>query len=61
MVEAVTAKIKNYLKDYMGAQAHMANAKLALVNMLSSEAQGMAPASMQLDPYFTRHRSRRCR
>jgi hypothetical protein len=61
MLEGVTAKIKAYLKDYTGAAMHMSNAKLALLNMLSSEAQGMAPASMQLDPYFTRHRCGRCR
>jgi hypothetical protein len=59
MVEGVTAKIKKYLKDYTGAAMHQSDAKLALLNMLSSEAQGMGPASMQLDSYFTRHRIRR--
>lgn len=61
MIEGVTAKIKMHLKDYAGAQLHAAAAMGALKNMRSSEAQGMAPARMKLDPYYTSHRSRRGR
>ena len=62
LVEGVTAKIKRHLKDYVGAMAHAVEAKAALQNMRTSEAQGMAPVEMQLSPYYTGHRARRwCR
>jgi len=61
LVEGVTARIKAHLKDYAGAQLAGVLAKAAVANMRSSEAQGMAPAAMQLDSYYTRHRMRRCR
>lgn len=59
LVEGVTAKIKSHLKDYTGAALHTAAAERALKNMRTSEAQGMAPAQMQLSSYFTRHRRHR--
>lgn len=59
LVEGTIAKLKRHTKDYTGAQLATVDAAAALKNMRSSEAQGMAPAQMQLDPYFTRHRLRR--
>jgi hypothetical protein len=59
LVEGVTGRIKAHLKDYTGATFHATLAKAALQNMRTSEAQGMAPAVMQLDSYYTRHRLRR--
>jgi hypothetical protein len=61
LVEGVTARIKLHLKDTAGAQVHLVMAKAALQNMRTSEAQGMPPAVMQLDDYYTRHRLRRYR
>jgi hypothetical protein len=61
LVEGVVAKIKRHLKDYVGSQLAAADAKAALANMRTSEAQGMGPAHMKLDSYFTAHRRRRCR
>lgn len=61
LIEGVTARIKAHLKDYNGAQFHTVLAKAALGNMRTSEAQGMAPAQMALDSYYTAHRRRRCR
>ena len=59
LVEGIVGKIKAYLKDYAGAQLAMLAAKSALQNMRTSEAQGMAPAQMKLDSYYTAHRRRR--
>lgn len=61
LVEGVTAKIKRHLEDYAGAQLAMLDAKNALANMRTSEAQGMAPAVMKLDSYYTSHRAKRYR
>jgi hypothetical protein len=62
LVEGVTALIKRHLKDYAGAQLAAVAAGAALKNMRTSEAQGMAPAQMRLDSYYTRHRHKRfCR
>jgi hypothetical protein len=61
LVQGVTALIKAQLKDYAGAQLAAALAKAALATMVRAEAQGMAPAQMQLDSYYTRYRARRCR
>jgi len=62
LYEGVVARIKAHLKDYAGATFHAGNAKSALSNMRTSEAQGMGPAQMKLDSYFTRHRARKwCR
>jgi hypothetical protein len=61
LLEGVTAKIKAHLKDYTGAQLHAAAADGALKVMRRAEAQGIAPARMQLDSYYTSHRLRRCR
>jgi hypothetical protein len=60
LVEGVTGRIKAHLKDYVGAQLAFALAKAALQSMLTTEAQGMAPAQMRMDPYYTSHRMRRC-
>lgn len=59
LVEGVTAKIKAHLRDYVGAAYHTGTAKKALDNMLTSEAQGMAPMEMQLPSHYTSHRLRR--
>jgi len=62
LVEGVVARAKAHLKDYAGSAFHLGLAKMALANMRTSEAQGMGPANLQLDPYYTRHRSKRwCR
>jgi hypothetical protein len=61
LVEGVVSRIKAHLKDYNGAQLAGVMAKVGLANMRSSEAQGMPPAAMQMDPYYTGHRMRRCR
>jgi hypothetical protein len=61
LVEGIVAKVKAHLKDYPGAQLAMLAAKSALQNMRTSEAQGMAPAQMKLDSYYTRHRANRWR
>lgn len=62
LVEGTIAKLKRHLRDYTGAQLAAVDAAAALKNMRTSEAQGMAPAQMQLDSYYTRHRSKRwCR
>jgi hypothetical protein len=62
LVEGSIGKIKAFLKDYTGAAFHGVAAKAALMNMRTSEAQGLAPAKMQLDSYYTRHRTKRwCR
>src|ERR1035438_4587926 len=60
LIEGATSKIKAHLKDYPGAQFHMATAEKALNEMRRAEAQGMGPAQMQLSPYFTAYRSRLC-
>jgi hypothetical protein len=59
LVEGIVAKIKSHLKDYAGAQLAMVAAKSALANMRTSEAQGLGPANMQLDGYYTSHRRQR--
>jgi hypothetical protein len=59
LLEGVTAKIKRHLKDYLGANEHDKQAGAALALMVGAEAQGMDKARMQLDPYYTSHRSRR--
>jgi hypothetical protein len=59
LVEGIVAKIKRHLKDYAGAQLASIDAKNALANMRTSEAQGMAPAQMKLDDYYTAHRRKR--
>jgi len=61
LLEGVVARVKAHLKDYNGAQLAGVLAKAALGQMRKAEAQGMAPAAMQLDSYYTRHRMRRCR
>lgn len=61
LIEGVTAKIKAHLRDYNGAQLHMASAIGAVKIMRNTEAQGMAPASLTLDSYYTAHRRSRCR
>jgi len=61
LLEGIVAKIKAHKEDYTGAQLAMLMAKSALANMRTSEAQGMAPAQMKLDDYYTRHRRQRCR
>jgi hypothetical protein len=62
LIEGVTARIKAHLKDYKGVETHTALAAAALKNMRSSNAQGMGPAQMKLDPYYTRHRMKKfCR
>jgi hypothetical protein len=62
LIEGTVAKIKRHLKDYAGAQLAAADAKMALANMRTSEAQGMAPAQIRLSSYYTAHRRKRwCR
>jgi len=61
LIEGVTAKIKAHLRDYTGAQLHQAAAGIALKVMRGSEAQGMAPAVLKIDSYYTAHRRRRGR
>lgn len=62
LIEGAVARIKRHLKDYVGSDRAELAAKNALHNMRTSEAQGMAPAQMQMDAYFTRHRAKRwCR
>ena len=59
LLDGIVAKIKAHLKDYAGSQLAMISAKNALANMRTSEAQGMGPAQMKLDSYYTSHRSKR--
>lgn len=59
LLEGVTARCKGHLRDYAGASFHTALAKSALQTMRGAEAQGMAPAQMQLDRYYSGYRSRR--
>lgn len=59
LVQGVTALIQAHLKDLPGAQFAALLAKSALKTMRGAEAQGMAPAQMQLDPYWTRYRAKR--
>ncbi len=62
LIEGVNACVKRHLKDYVGAEMHAREADKALKGMRRTEAHGMAPARMQMDSYYTRHRSRRfCR
>jgi hypothetical protein len=62
LIEGAIAKLKRFLKDYTGATLAEAAAKTALQNMRTSEAQGMSPATMRLDRYYTAHRLKRtCR
>jgi hypothetical protein len=61
LFEGVCARIKAHLKDYEGAEYSLALAGAALQTMRRAEAQGMAPAQMKLDSYYTSHRMRRCR
>lgn len=61
LVEGVTGKILAAKGDYMGAEMHAKDAQTAVGIMAMTEAQGMAPAQMQLDPYYTSHRMRRGR
>lgn len=59
LVQGVTALIKAHLKDLPGAQFAALLAKSALKTMRGAEAQGMAPAQMQLDSYYTSYRAKR--
>jgi len=59
LIEGVVARIKRHLKDYPGAQLAAAAASDALKTMRRAEAHVMGPAHMQLDSYFTSHRSKR--
>jgi len=61
LIEGIVARVKRHLTDYAGSDRAEAAAKSALKNMRTSEAQGMAPAQMALDRYYTAHRRRRCR
>ena len=56
LVSGVEAKIRRHLKDLAGSQLAAAEAKAALANMRTSNAQGMAPAQMKMDGYLTSHR-----
>lgn len=59
LMEGICARAKAHMKDYAGASFHTALAKSALQTMRGAEAQGMAPAQMQLDRYYSGYRSRR--
>jgi hypothetical protein len=59
LIEGVIAKLLRYGKDYAGAQLAMVEAKNSLGLMRRTEAQGMAPAQIKLDSYFTSHRRSR--
>lgn len=62
LVEGVVARARAHMKDYAGAAFAAGLAKAALANMRTSEAQGMGPAQLQMDSYYTRHRRNRwCR
>jgi hypothetical protein len=61
LVEGATSRIKAHLKDYNGAVLHRKWSEEALVTMRGAEAQGMGMAKIELDPYYTAHRSGRCR
>lgn len=61
LIEGVVSKAKRHLKDYAGAQLAAVDAKNALLNMRTSEAQGMPNARLTLGSYYTRHRLRRVR
>jgi hypothetical protein len=62
LIEGATAKIKRHLKDYVGSETHKREAAEALAGMRRAEAQGLAPAQLQLGSHYTRHRSKRyCR
>jgi hypothetical protein len=58
LIEGATAKIKAHLKDYTGAQFHIATAEAALKKMRRVDAQNMGLAQMALDPYYTSPRRR---
>lgn len=61
LVEGVMAKLCGLpsVKDYAGAQLHGILAKAALKVMRGAEAQGMAPAKMQLSSQYTSYRRQR--
>jgi hypothetical protein len=59
LIEGVTAKIKAHLKDIPGAQFALACYNRALKTMRGAEAQGMAPANMQLSGFYIAHRWKR--
>jgi len=53
LIEGATAKIKAHLKDYTGAQFHIATGEAALKKMRKVDAQNMGLMQMRIDPYFT--------
>lgn len=58
LIEGATARIKAHLKDYTGAQFHVALSEAALKKMRRVDAQNMGLAQMALDPYYTSPRRR---
>lgn len=59
LVEGVTAKVKAYLKDYVGAQFHAGAAREALGTARNVESNRMGDSQMRLSSHFTSHRRRR--
>lgn len=59
LVEGTTARIKAHLKDIPGATFALGLAVNAMKVMRGAEAEGMAPAQMQLSPYYTSYRTKK--